>query len=90
MMAEEQPTYASRLYCSSNDSNSELSLEALLSASARRLDSSCPANGCFSVHMGPKDASVSKMLDLQKKAVKREQEHCNGASTPESDQVSPE
>jgi hypothetical protein len=69
MMAEEQPTYASRLYCSSNDGGSELSLKALLSASARRLDSSCPANGCFSAHMGWKDASVSKMLDLQKMAL---------------------
>lgn len=63
-MAAEQPTYASRLYCSSAESGSADALEALLSASASRLDSSWAAKACFSAHAAPKDASVSKMLCL--------------------------
>ena len=63
-MAAEQPTYASKLYCSSAESGSEDALEAVLSASASKLDSSCAANACFSDHAAPNDARVSKMLCL--------------------------
>ena len=57
-IAAEQPTYASRLHCSSAESGSEESLQALLSASASRLDSTCAAKARFSAQTTPKDTNV--------------------------------